>query len=93
MKVFAYPTPGFVHKKECSKNIQWVNSFKVFVSYAYGERGSFPYLVIGKPFLGFPEVVCTETYLHIGPFSSEDVCNNVKKGLPAFTKIMDVFLP
>jgi len=48
----------------------------VFIAKAYGERGSFPYLVLGKPFIGDLGTCCSETYLVIGPFKSISLCEN-----------------
>lgn len=62
---------GYVNKSEVLAHPEWINTYKIFVSRAYGERGDFPYLVIGKPFIGSPNSCCTETYLHIGPFEQE----------------------
>ena len=43
---------------------------------AYGY-GSLPHQVINKPFVGERSSICTETYLLIGPFSSEKRIQNV----------------
>lgn len=79
--VYAYPDNGYINKKQITLNKSWIEdskrNYKVYISYAYGERGSFPYLVIGKPFIGDPESCCTETYLVIGPFASKRICENV----------------
>ncbi|NOT11938.1 MAG: hypothetical protein HOP23_08920 [Methylococcaceae bacterium] len=68
---------GFINKTSILQNTEWIDQYKVYDSYAYGERGAFPYLVIGKPFLGEPNTCCTETYLLIGPFDSAEKCLNV----------------
>ena len=47
------------------------------IAKAYGERGDFPYLVIGKPFIGEPNSCCTETYLTIGMFNEMQEAQNV----------------
>lgn len=60
-----------------TKNIDWIDENKIFISKAYGERGSFPYRVISKPFLGEKNTCCAETYLVIGPFSSKRKAQNV----------------
>ena len=62
---------GYIEQNEIQQNIDWIPKYKVYISYAYGERGSFPYLVIGRPFLGLPNTCCTETYLVIGPFENQ----------------------
>ena len=40
-------------------------------------RGDFPYLVIGKPFIGEKFSLCTETYLMIGPCASGAETENI----------------
>ena len=75
--IFAYPENGYISRKEITLNQNWIDEYKVYISYAYGERGDFPYLVLGKPFLGMPNSCCTETYLVIGPFSTKKICENV----------------
>ena len=72
LSTFAYPDNGWVDEKCVRSNMNAVNKYKVFISKAYGERGNFPYLVIGKPFIGEPYDICTETYLMIGPFKSKE---------------------
>ena len=67
---------GYIKKSSIQKNIDWIGQHKVFISKAYGERGNFPYLILAKPFIGEPESCCTETYLLIGPFPSQQVAKN-----------------
>jgi len=43
---------------------------------AYGERGSFPFLVLARPFLGERRSCCTETYLVVGPFATKTIAKN-----------------
>ena len=69
--------PGYVSFDDIVQNKQWVEKYKILVSRAYGERGDFPYLVIGKPFLAEPGSCCSETYLVVGPVASEVECNNI----------------
>ena len=68
---------GFVSVSQITNNQTWVEKYKVYVSSAYGERGDFPYLVIGKPFIGEPMTCCSETYLVVGPFDSQNESMNV----------------
>ncbi len=67
----------YVSLDQITQNREWVDEYKVYVPRAYGERGAFPYLVLGKPFLGKPNTICTETYLHVGPFKNAVICRNV----------------
>ena len=73
---YAYPENAYVKAQDISINNSWVSEHKVFISYAYGERGDFPYFVIGKPFYGAPQTCCAETYLVIGPFASQNKCES-----------------
>lgn len=77
IKLYAFPKDGYVEMTKIEKNLEWVKEYKVLISYAYGERGAFPYLVLGKPYIGAPGSCCTETYLVIGPFNTKVKCENV----------------
>jgi site-specific DNA-methyltransferase (adenine-specific) len=77
IKIYAYPNDGYINSSDVTKNNEWVNAYKVYISYAYGERGDFPYLVLGKPFLGELNTCCTETYLVIGPLGNKQETENV----------------
>lgn len=68
---------GYISKDDVPRNQQWLNKWKVYISKAYGERGNYPYLFLGKPFIGEPNSCCTQTYLMIGDFPSQEVCKNV----------------
>lgn len=67
---------GYVEEGAVRKNADWTGRHKVFISKAYGERGSFPYLVLARPFLGIRRSCCTETYLVIGPFITKAAASN-----------------
>ena len=81
IKIYAYPDNGFIERIAVKTNSEWIDYYKVYISYAYGERGDFPYFVIGKPFLGEPKTCCSETYLVIAPNKREQYCMNVIKYL------------
>jgi len=53
------------------KNVHLIDSWKVFLPEAYGERGAIPALVLGPSIVAPPESVCTQTYLVAGPFASK----------------------
>ena len=81
IKIYAYPDNGFIEQNTVKSNSKWIDCYKVYISYAYGERGDFPYFVIGKPFLGEPKTCCSETYLVIAPNDQKQYCMNVIKYL------------
>ncbi len=67
----------YVGKNDILRNYEWVDDYKVYIARAYGERISSEFWVLGKPFLGEPNTACTETYLVIGNFENEQICQNV----------------
>ncbi len=77
IKVYAYPENGYIDRKDITQHQEWIDLDKVCVSYAYGERGSFPYLVIGKPFVAKAGSCCTETYLVVRTVASEVEAQNI----------------
>lgn len=79
--IYAYPDSGYIPNHQICSHTDWIKLYKVFVSYAYGERGDFPYFVIGKPFLGEPNTCCSETYLVIAPSEEKDFAVNVAQYL------------
>ena len=62
-KIYAYPKDGYIKKEMVLKNNKTIDKWKVFISKAYGERGDFPYFVIGKPFIGEPNSCGAVSYL------------------------------
>lgn len=77
LKIYSYPKNGYIERNRILQNQQWVDQYKVYTAKSYGERGAFPYRVLGKPFLGEPDSCCSETYLVIGPYSSKNMATNV----------------
>ena len=77
IKIYAYPENGYILRNCVLQNHKWISKYKVCISYAYGERGSFPYLVIGKPFIAEPGSCCTETYLVIRSVDTKDEAQNI----------------
>ena len=75
--VYAYPKNGHISRSLIRQNNKWVDKYKVYIAKAYGERGAFPYLVVGKPFLGEPLTCCTETYLVLGTFDDKNQAENL----------------
>jgi len=60
-----------------TRNEQWINCWKVYISKSYGERGDYPYRFLAKPFIGEENSCCTQTYLMIGPFTNKKEAENV----------------
>lgn len=68
---------GYINHNKIKINIDLIDKYKIFISYAYGAGEDFPHQIINTPFIPEKKSVCTETYLYIGPFDSIDITNNV----------------
>ena len=64
-------TIGYVKRSAIRKNVDVIDSWKVFVPKAYGAGESFPHQILGKEIVAAPPSVCTQSYLAISPFKSE----------------------
>lgn len=60
------------------KNAHLIDSWKVLLPEAYGERGAIPALVLGPSIVVPPASVCTQTYLVAGPLASEKEANSLQ---------------
>jgi site-specific DNA-methyltransferase (adenine-specific) len=75
--IYANKSIGWIKEKQISQNIQWVSEWKVYITRAYGAGEEFPHQILNKPILGKPNTCCTETYLSIGPFKTQNIAQNV----------------
>ncbi|HYI79596.1 MAG TPA: Eco57I restriction-modification methylase domain-containing protein [Thermoleophilaceae bacterium] len=55
----------------------WVSKWKTLLHAAYGEDNEGPYSVIANPLVAAPESACTETYLVIGAFDTQEEAENL----------------
>lgn len=71
---------AFLERRDVPRGEDLIDSWKVFVGFAApgtGDKDTYPHRVISTPFLGEPGVVCTETYLCVGPFPSRKEAESV----------------
>jgi site-specific DNA-methyltransferase (adenine-specific) len=75
---------GWVSRDDVTEGLNLIDQWKVFIGMAYGDRGGGgasrdapPKAVLGRPFIGEPGSVSTETYICIGPCKSENEAKNV----------------
>lgn len=67
----------YISKADVAEYSELVNSYKIFISYAYGAGEDFPHQIINKPFIGAPGSACTETYLVVGPCPDASMAHNI----------------
>ena len=76
IKVYANKDFGYLPKNyEITKNVDWINKWKLFTPKAIGTGNSKDDVV--KPIIAGPNTICTETYVVIGPFDNKEICHNV----------------
>lgn len=64
-------TIGYVDRSVIRKNVEAIDSWKVFVPEAYGAGETFPHQILGKEIVAPPPSVCTQSYLVVSPFQTE----------------------
>ena len=75
VKLFQNRGIGYVRQEEIPVNKQWIHIHKVIAPYAVGSGDSKTDWV--KPIYAGLGTACTETYLVMGPFDSQEICENV----------------
>lgn len=68
---------AFITRFEVSSNSHMIDKWKVYIPFLGSGSDTFPHPILGRPFIGEPGTVCTETYLTIGAFASREECKNV----------------
>lgn len=68
---------GYTSRAKVRKNLNLIDSWKVLIPEAYGDRGAVPAVVLGPPIVAPPGSVCTQTYLVAGPFASQRAATSV----------------
>lgn len=69
-------TIGFMKRDVVRKNVAALDVWKVLVPKAYGAGESFPHQILGKEIVAPPPSACTQTYLTISPFQSEEAARS-----------------
>ncbi|WEV52530.1 Eco57I restriction-modification methylase domain-containing protein [Bifidobacterium sp. ESL0704] len=77
IKLYENKGTSWIESSLIRSNRSWIKSNKVFVPEAGSGSDAFPHPIIGKPFFGAPNTVSTETYLLVGPYASQEECENV----------------
>lgn len=65
---------GFISRDDVSSAKDLIDKWKIYIGRAApgtGNRDTYPHRILSTPFIGEPGSVCSETYLCIGPFSTQ----------------------
>ena len=63
---------GYITSSTVTNNHEWINKYKLFFTTSYSTNAIKPPEVI----IGMPNEICTETFLVIGPFNTENEQKN-----------------
>lgn len=79
---------SYIRSNAISKNTNWKDKYKLFISKAYSADAITPPEII----IAGPNVICTETFLVIGPFDNEQEQHNCYKYMHSkFFKVLLFF--
>lgn len=80
LTLYANKAVGKINKSDISVGMEMLNKWKVLISMGYGEGGEsreYPRMIIGKPIVAAPPSACTETYLVVGSYDSQNEARNL----------------
>jgi len=77
IKLYRFGSDGYVSDPDIEKNLEWVDTYKIFIPYASPGSDDYPHLVLSKPLAAGYRTACSETYLVVGPFENMTIVNNV----------------
>lgn len=68
---------SYISANEITRNMGWVEKYKIVITRAYGAGEDYPHQIINKPIYAGKHSCCNETYIVIGPFKTENEAKNV----------------
>lgn len=77
LKCYENEGVSYVRRRDIRKNEEWIDKWKVFIPRLGSGSDSFPHMILGRPFVGEPGSVCSETYMLIGPLANEWQAHNI----------------
>jgi site-specific DNA-methyltransferase (adenine-specific) len=63
---------AYVNRSEVTRNVEWIDAWKLQLNRVYNVAEVYPHRIVGKPKLLPPGEICTGSFLVAGPFTSED---------------------
>ncbi len=77
VKIYQNGGFGYVSKDEITLNKEVIDKYKVFIPPLGSGSDSFPHPILGKPFIGEPGSVCSETYIIAGTYDTKTEAENL----------------
>lgn len=69
--LYANQRTTWIDRAGLPNNSNWVDSWKVLMTYVQGTSAAVETMFLGRPIIGEPGTACTETYLVAGAFDEE----------------------
>lgn len=77
VKIYAREAQGYIKRNIITINTTWIDKWKVIISRSYNGGYKFPHQIINRPIVAEPGSVCTETYIVLGVFDTEEEAVNL----------------
>ncbi|NOU42587.1 MAG: restriction endonuclease [Methyloglobulus sp.] len=77
IKLYQNGGVGYIAGDVITTNLEIIHKFKVLIPRAGSGSDSFPYPILGKPFVVEPNSACTETYIVAGNYDNKAQANNL----------------
>lgn len=77
IKLYRFGGIGYISPSSIERKHEWIGKHKVLESKAYGIGSGFPSQMISPPIYAEPNAVCTETYIVLGVFDTEQEAQNL----------------
>jgi site-specific DNA-methyltransferase (adenine-specific) len=71
----------WVERRQISRHQEWLDAWKVLVPVGSGSGSAAADVILGNMIVAGPGTACTQTYLVIGPFESEQIAESVRSYL------------
>ena len=79
----AYEEIRYINRDYITKNIDLIDKWKVFISKANGGAGTLSpnnsVAILGKPYIGVPNSICTDSLIPIGGYDNKSEAQNLQK--------------
>jgi site-specific DNA-methyltransferase (adenine-specific) len=72
LKFYGSQRVSWIERKEVTKNLSWLDDWKVLMTCVQGTSAAVETMFLGRPIVAGPGEACSETYLVAGRMSSED---------------------
>lgn len=75
--IYGNQQTSYLERDKISNNEEWVDRWKVLLVKAHGTSGRDDVTILGNPIVAAPGSACTETYLVIGTYDTEEEATNM----------------